>query len=106
MGPPNGRRVANPFLQQPRPAVGTYVRRGQLDCCDGLQGKGSVVAAAGVQSALLADVGAAGRLRVAPCAAPCKCPMLDHGSFRIFGPVQAKASLTKEVTIYRVDGET
>ena len=62
--------------------------------------------AAGVQAALLTDVGAAGRLRVAPCAAPCKCPMLDHGSFRIFGPVQAKASLTKEVTIYRVDGET
>ena len=31
--------------------------------------------------------------------------MLDHGSFRISGPVQAKASLTKEVTIYRVEVE-
>ena len=60
-----------PFLQQPRPAVGAHVRRSQLNCCDGLQGEGSVVSAAGVQAALLADVGTAGRLRVAPCAAPC-----------------------------------
>ena len=43
-------------------------RRGQFDCCDGLHGEGSVVSAAGVQAALLADVGAAGRFRVAPCA--------------------------------------
>ena len=54
------------FLQQPRSAVGAYVRRGQLDCCDGLQGEGCVVSAAGVQAALLADAGAAGRLRAAP----------------------------------------
>ena len=71
------------FLQQLRPAVGAHVRRGQLDCCDGLQGEGSVVSAAGVQAALLADVGAAGRLRVAPCAAPCKRPILGRSSSQV-----------------------
>ena len=81
------------FLQQPRPAVGADIRRGQLNYCDGLWGEGYVVSAAGVQAALLADVGGTGRLRVAPGAAPCKCPMLDHGSFRISGPVQANQGI-------------
>ena len=69
-----------------------HVRRGQLDCCDGLQGEGCVVSAAGVQAALLADVGATGRLRVAPCAAPCQRPILGHGSFRISSQVQAASN--------------
>ena len=67
-------------LQQPRSAFGANVRRDQLDCCDSLHGEGCVISAAGVQAALLADVGAAGRFRVAPCAAPCKCPILGHNS--------------------------
>ena len=71
------------FLQQLRPAVGAHVRRGQLDCCDGLHGEGYVVSTAGVQAALLADVGAAGRLRVAPCAAPCKRPILGRSSSQV-----------------------
>ena len=44
---PLGSILGLQFLQQPRPAVGAYVRRGQLNCCDGLQG--SVFPAAGVQ---------------------------------------------------------
>ena len=71
------------FLQQLCPAVGAHVRRGQLDCCDGLHGEGCVVSTAGVQAALLADVGAAGRLRVAPCAAPCKRPILGRSSSQV-----------------------
>ena len=78
-----------PFLQQPRPAVGANVRKCQLGCCDSLHGEGCVVSATGVQAALLADVGASGRLRVAPCAAPYKRPILSHGSFRISSQVQA-----------------
>ena len=62
----------------------------QIGCCDSLHGQGCVVSAADVQAALLADVGAAGRFRVAPCAAPCKRPILGHGSFRISSPVQAR----------------
>ena len=46
----------------------------------------------GVQAELLADVGASARLRVAPCAAPCKRPILGHGFFRIFSQVQAAAN--------------
>ena len=33
---PSGSIFDLPFLQQPRPAVGAYVRRGQLDYCGGL----------------------------------------------------------------------
>ena len=54
------------------------------------RGAGSVISAAGVQAALLADVGTASRIRVAPCAAPCKCPMLDHSSFRISSQALAR----------------
>ena len=74
------------------PAGGAHVRRGQLDCCDGLHGEGCVVSAAGVQAALLADVGAADWLRAAPCAAPCKRPILGHGSLRISSLVQAASN--------------
>ena len=80
------------FLQQIRPAVGAHIRRDQLHRCDGLHGEGSVVSATGVQAALLADVGASGRLRVAPCAAPCKRPILGHGFFRISSQVQAASN--------------
>ena len=55
-------------------------RRGQLGCRDSrLHGEGCVVSATGVQAALLADVRAAGRFRVAPCTAPCKRLILGHG---------------------------
>ena len=38
------------------------------------------------------NVGAADRLRVAPSAAPCKRPILGHGSFRISNQVQAASN--------------
>ena len=55
-----------------------HTSAGVIDCCDSLHDEGPVVSTAGVHAALLADIEAAGRLRVAPCAAPCERPILGH----------------------------
>ena len=103
---PLGSILGLQFLQQPRPAVGAYVRRGQLNCCDGLQGEGSVFPAAGVQAGIAHR--RRGRQSASGCAMRRPVQMSNAGSWFLpyFWPGPSQGMLTKEVTIYRVDGET
>ena len=95
-----------PFLQQPRPTVGAYVRRVQLNFCDGQQqGVGSDVSGRPCQAALLTDVEPTGRLP--GCAMRRPVQMSNTGSWFLpcFRPGPNQGTAQKEAPIYRGDVE-